>query len=39
MRTDGGLEHLIPNQGVAGSSPAGVANDIKKLIEFRVPQE
>ena len=30
---------LIPNQGVAGSSPAGVANNIKQLFEFRVPQE
>ena len=30
MRTEG-LEHLIPNQGIAGSSPAGVANEIKEL--------
>ena len=30
MRTEGRV-HLIPNQGVAGSSPAGVANESNKL--------
>lgn len=25
------IEHLIPNQGVAGSNPAGVAKEIKVL--------
>jgi hypothetical protein len=25
------IEHLIPNQGVAGSNPAGVANEINSL--------
>jgi hypothetical protein len=27
-------EHLIPNQGVAGSSPAGVANNLNKLYDY-----
>jgi hypothetical protein len=30
---------VIPNQGVAGSSPAGVANIIKYLSKFLVPRE
>src|SRR5262245_4046734 len=33
------IEHLIPNQGVAGSSPAGVAKEIKCLAQNSKPVE
>ncbi len=32
------IEHLIPNQGVAGSSPAGVAIQFNHLVAKLVPQ-
>src|SRR5262245_27936322 len=38
-RSSAGLEHLPSKQRVAGSNPAGIANEIREIAPLSVPQK